>query len=564
MNQGPESSLVTWSVPQCPFTIESSARVLDEIRLEIMDAFFSLPRGGAEIGGVLLGRFANGRLSIQGYRPLECEHAFGPSFTLSENDFGRLEELLAAAEAKPGEAQPVGWYHSHTRSEVFLSEADRAIHERFFSQPWQVALVLKPHTFQPTRAGFFFREPDGEIHVEQSYREILLNPLPLAPSAQAPQAAPEPAAPVVLPPARPTVVPPPKPKPVPPPAAVLPPPPPTEKVPAPVVVPAAAPQPIPAPPMAGPRYEPRRPRITLDAVGAVFDVPAVEAAPPPLKSPPPAPAPPKAATLPRVPAAGAAPPPAPALAPRMPAVLPAAAEPVLPPVARPGTVEEEPEALPDPAGLAALPKFLSVETPLPKPRRRWVGVAIAAGALVAGGYLTRGLWWDGTVGGIQALLGNRPVPALGLRTLDSNGQLQIRWDAQSPALRKPHGARLIIADGTHLRAIPLDMAHLGSGIFTYARQTERVDVALAITESNGEAIREQTIFMGAPAPAPDTDVEAVKERDDLRDQNEQLQSALAKERDKTKRQDKEIHYLRDQLERELRLKRLEKQLSPDK
>src|SRR5580704_4957352 len=121
MNQATDGSLVTWSVPQCPFTIECTPRVLDDIRLGIIDAFFSLPRGGAEIGGVLLGRFATGRLSISGYQPLECEHAFGPSFTLSANDFARLKEILAALEANPGSPQAVGWYHSHTRSEVFLS-----------------------------------------------------------------------------------------------------------------------------------------------------------------------------------------------------------------------------------------------------------------------------------------------------------------------------------------------------------------------------------------------------------------------------------------------------------
>jgi proteasome lid subunit RPN8/RPN11 len=198
MNQDPQGSLVTWSVPQCPFTVECSARVLDEIRLTVIDAFFSLPRGGAEIGGLLLGRYTNGKLSVSGYRPLECEHAFGPSFTLSEHDLARLQEMLTE-QAKPGQPQTVGWYHSHTRSAIFLSAADCEIHDRFFDQPWQVALVLKPHTFDPTRAGFFFRESDGHLQAQQSYREILLQPQPLEPApppsravAPAPAAAPPP------------------------------------------------------------------------------------------------------------------------------------------------------------------------------------------------------------------------------------------------------------------------------------------------------------------------------------------------------------------------------------
>ena len=48
-------ALDVWSTANCPFAIEYSRRVLDDIRLAVVDAFFSLPRGGAEIGGVLLG-----------------------------------------------------------------------------------------------------------------------------------------------------------------------------------------------------------------------------------------------------------------------------------------------------------------------------------------------------------------------------------------------------------------------------------------------------------------------------------------------------------------------------
>jgi hypothetical protein len=91
----------------------------------------------------------------------------------------------------PGRA--VGWYHSHTRSEILFSDADREIHQRFFPEPWQAALVLRPHTFQPTRAGFFFREADGSIHGEASYGEFVLEPLPPRPADvdHAPEPAPE-------------------------------------------------------------------------------------------------------------------------------------------------------------------------------------------------------------------------------------------------------------------------------------------------------------------------------------------------------------------------------------
>ena len=53
-------------------------KVLDDIRLAVVDAFFSLPRGGAEIGGILLGRRERDRVIITDSAALECEHAFGP------------------------------------------------------------------------------------------------------------------------------------------------------------------------------------------------------------------------------------------------------------------------------------------------------------------------------------------------------------------------------------------------------------------------------------------------------------------------------------------------------
>src|SRR3954462_2365291 len=131
-----EDSLTRWTVTACPFAIEYSTRVLDDIRLAVTDAFFSLPRGGAEIGGVLLGNEENGRVTIADSVPFPCEHAYGPSFVLSPRDHVALTELLATLKTNP-KATPVGWWHSHTRSEIFLSDADQEIHTRFFPEPWQ-------------------------------------------------------------------------------------------------------------------------------------------------------------------------------------------------------------------------------------------------------------------------------------------------------------------------------------------------------------------------------------------------------------------------------------------
>jgi proteasome lid subunit RPN8/RPN11 len=54
----------------------------------------------------------------------------------------------------------VGWYHTHPRMGIFLSHFDTFLHNNFFPEPWQVALVVEPHSSQ---AGFFIRRPGGTL-----------------------------------------------------------------------------------------------------------------------------------------------------------------------------------------------------------------------------------------------------------------------------------------------------------------------------------------------------------------------------------------------------------------
>lgn len=165
-------SMATWTHPQCPFVIEYAPHVMEDIRMAVVSAFHALPHGGLEIGGILMGTSSAERVSITEFRPLACEHAFGPSFRLSESDHDRLS--VAIAEAQKAGLTVVGWFHSHTRTAIFLSEADLEIHNRYFKEPQKIAVVLKPVALKPTLCGFFFREADGSVHCEQSYQEIEL------------------------------------------------------------------------------------------------------------------------------------------------------------------------------------------------------------------------------------------------------------------------------------------------------------------------------------------------------------------------------------------------------
>src|SRR4051794_24032920 len=99
---------------------------MEEIRLTATEGFNRLSHGGVETGGVLFGVHEHGTVRILAHRELPCEYAFGPSFTLSENDRQALIKLLQASntDAALRDMRPVGWYHSHTRSDILLTQRD--------------------------------------------------------------------------------------------------------------------------------------------------------------------------------------------------------------------------------------------------------------------------------------------------------------------------------------------------------------------------------------------------------------------------------------------------------
>jgi proteasome lid subunit RPN8/RPN11 len=184
----------TWRVEGKSPVIRYSLQVLEEIRAAAVEGYRSLPRTGMEIGGVLFGYREGGVVNVVAGRPLECEHAMGPAFVLSKRDEAALNALVVEARRDPtlGLARPVGWYHSHTRSDIMLSDEDLEIFDRHFPERWQVALVVRPQKFGPCQAGFFIREPDGSVRAEASYREFTLEPY--EPAAAKPVRQPEEAA----------------------------------------------------------------------------------------------------------------------------------------------------------------------------------------------------------------------------------------------------------------------------------------------------------------------------------------------------------------------------------
>ena len=176
---GLSNGLELGDCPSGPVSLRYAYSLVDQIRKEVFDKFLSIPRGGLEIGGVLFGTITGAEIRLLAYRPLEIEYLNGPSFALSNTDEIGLMQLIEASQADPEleGMEPVGWYHSHTRSDISLSDEDIAVHQRFFPRPEHVALVIRPHKFEPAQAGFFLRNADGSLRGDVPQTTFAL-PLP--------------------------------------------------------------------------------------------------------------------------------------------------------------------------------------------------------------------------------------------------------------------------------------------------------------------------------------------------------------------------------------------------
>jgi hypothetical protein len=166
--------LAAWTVAESPITIEYSLIVIEEIRHAVAEGFQRLSRGGIEVGGILYGTRDGRTVRILAMRLIACEHARGPAFLLSDKDRMVLNQQLAADAEDPhlGGLISVGWFLSHTRTEIALSDSDLELYSIFFPAPWQATLVVRPGRGGSMRAGFFVREADGSVKSESSYLEF--------------------------------------------------------------------------------------------------------------------------------------------------------------------------------------------------------------------------------------------------------------------------------------------------------------------------------------------------------------------------------------------------------
>ena len=164
---------------------------MEEIRAFACDELLQLSHGGHEVGGILFGTRRDDLIRILTWRPIACEHTQGEGLRLSYNDRMNLAVQLEVARQNPDlkDLRPVGWFLSHSRGTVSLSDSDLEIYNGFFPEAWQAALVICPQGSGRAQAGFFMREADAKVQAEASYQSFDL--APLRPAAAAPPQPPQ-------------------------------------------------------------------------------------------------------------------------------------------------------------------------------------------------------------------------------------------------------------------------------------------------------------------------------------------------------------------------------------
>jgi hypothetical protein len=169
-----------WTQPGTSFTVQYSLPVFHEIDFVVNEGYRRIPHGGIEVGGILLGRRQQpDSIHIAQFRLIECEHASGPSFVLSDRDVARLQSQIASAEADSGQEglQVVGWFIAHTRSQLKMNDKEASLFDQLFPEPGSLTVLIRPEKFKATLFSFHVRPAEGEIQRDGTQQAIIL-PLP--------------------------------------------------------------------------------------------------------------------------------------------------------------------------------------------------------------------------------------------------------------------------------------------------------------------------------------------------------------------------------------------------
>ena len=122
-----------------------------------------------EVGGWLVGKWRADRDSGDDYVVIEAilpaRYALSGSTFLTFTQDSQVWLYNQLQERFPNK-DLLGWYHTHPKMGIFLSQYDMWLHQNFFPQAHHVALVIEPHS---RTGGFFIRDRDGELDAHRYF-----------------------------------------------------------------------------------------------------------------------------------------------------------------------------------------------------------------------------------------------------------------------------------------------------------------------------------------------------------------------------------------------------------
>jgi hypothetical protein len=164
-----------WDAPDGSCSVTLGFHLIDELRRQAIEAYLSLPKRGAEIGGLLFGAVRQGgsiAFHIDACEDLPCEYRFGPSYKLSETDYILVRERLAQHQCE-GSQPVIGLYRSYTGREAALDQTDLELMRSVMPHPHRISLLLQPLSAERCMARFQLGG-DGQTAAGRLYEPFLI------------------------------------------------------------------------------------------------------------------------------------------------------------------------------------------------------------------------------------------------------------------------------------------------------------------------------------------------------------------------------------------------------
>ncbi len=150
-----ESTYYYWNPPEAAVTVKLAYEVVDQILPDVLRGFSAIPKRGAEVGGILFGRFEDEKtVAIDSFVAVPCDYKLGPGYEFTDADRVRFKDTVTPA--------AVGYYRSHTGEGFGPTEEDRQRLATLFRDPRSPLLLIQPFATKVSRGAFFFRI-DGKL-----------------------------------------------------------------------------------------------------------------------------------------------------------------------------------------------------------------------------------------------------------------------------------------------------------------------------------------------------------------------------------------------------------------